>query len=76
MYRYSIKLKMSETRTRFDNKPLSHVNWLTIVGEQVGKLRYGAVEIIVHDSRVTQIELTERQRLDRAATDACPNRRE
>ncbi len=59
-----------------DGQPLRPADWLKFVSEQVGKLRYGTVEIIVHDSRVTQIELTERQRLDRAATDARPNRRE
>jgi hypothetical protein len=31
----------------------------------VGSLRFGVVEIAVHDSRVTQIEKTERVRLDR-----------
>jgi hypothetical protein len=31
----------------------------------VNSLRYGAVEIVVHDSRVTQIEKVERMRLDK-----------
>jgi hypothetical protein len=60
---------MSTTLTKPDRQRLSHDNWLAIVREQVGKLRYGMVEIIVHDSQVTQIEMTERLRLDRAATE-------
>jgi hypothetical protein len=40
-------------------------NWLDIVRQQVGSLRYGVVQIVVHDSQVTQIEKTERVRLDK-----------
>ena len=39
--------------------------WLQVVQQQVGSLRYGTVEIVVHDSQVTQIEKTERVRLDK-----------
>ena len=41
--------------------------WLELVWRQVTSLRYGAVEIVVHDSRVIQIEKTERVRLDKPA---------
>jgi hypothetical protein len=64
---------MSEILTEPVSRPLSNADWLKYVGEQVGKLRYGAVEIIVHDSRVTQIELTERVRLERAPTEPLSN---
>ena len=37
--------------------------WLDIVRQQVGSLRYGVVQVVVHDSRVTQIDKTERVRL-------------
>jgi hypothetical protein len=40
-------------------------NWLKAVRQQVGSLRYGVVQIVVHDSQVTQIEKTERVRLDK-----------
>jgi hypothetical protein len=40
-------------------------NWLRLVQRQVESLRYGLVEIVVHDQRVVQIERTERLRLDR-----------
>jgi hypothetical protein len=44
-----------------DEKP----DWLAVVRQQVGSLSYGVVQIIVHDSKVTQIEKTERVRLDK-----------
>jgi hypothetical protein len=40
--------------------------WLELVVQNVKSLRYGVVEIVVHDSRVIQIEKTERVRLDRS----------
>jgi hypothetical protein len=39
--------------------------WLELVVQNVKSLRFGVVEIIVHDARVIQIEKTERVRLDR-----------
>jgi hypothetical protein len=42
------------------------LKWLELVVQQVKSLRYGVVEIVVHDSRVIQIERTERLRLDKA----------
>lgn len=36
--------------------------WLNDVRRQVQTLRFGAVQIVVHDSRVVQIETTERVR--------------
>lgn len=39
-------------------------DWLEIVREHVNSLRFGVVEIVVHESRVVQIEKTERVRLD------------
>ena len=42
-------------------------DWLEIVRQHVASLRYGVVQVVVHDSQVTQIEITERVRLDKAA---------
>ncbi|NBR84476.1 MAG: DUF2292 domain-containing protein [Verrucomicrobia bacterium] len=39
-------------------------DWQALVAEQVGQLRYGVVQITVHDSRVVQVERTEKFRLD------------
>ena len=41
-------------------------NWVEVVRQQVGSLRFGVVQIVVHDSQVTQIDKTERVRLDKA----------
>ena len=38
--------------------------WLDVVQKNVESLRFGVVQIIVHDSRVVQIERTEKTRLD------------
>ncbi len=37
--------------------------WVEIVRRQVGSLEYGVVQIVVHGSRVVQIERTEKVRL-------------
>jgi hypothetical protein len=42
-------------------------DWLTIVQSHVKSLRYGVVQITVHDGRVTQIDRTEKVRLNSAA---------
>jgi len=37
--------------------------WLAVVEKQVSELRFGVVQITVHDARVVQIERTEKIRL-------------
>jgi hypothetical protein len=37
-------------------------DWLEVVRRNVGQLRYGSVQITVHDGRVTQVESLERTR--------------
>lgn len=39
--------------------------WLGIVATQVESLKFGVVQITVHESRVVQIEKTEKVRLDK-----------
>ena len=58
---------MSDTPIKSGGKDLTNANWLEIVRQQVDSLKYGVVEIVVHDSQVTQIEKTERLRLDKPA---------
>jgi hypothetical protein len=44
--------------------------WLSLVREKVETLRYGVVQIVVHNSKVTQIERTEKTRIEsRGATE-------
>jgi hypothetical protein len=37
--------------------------WLRVVQQKVESLRYGVVQLVIHDGRVTQIERTEKTRL-------------
>ena len=41
-------------------------DWIALVREKVEGLRYGVVQLVVHDGRVTQIERTEKTRLPAA----------
>ena len=65
---------MKEISVKAGGVEAINANWLEIVRQQVGSLRYGVVEIIVHDSQVTQIEKTERLRLDKPAAEFRSNR--
>lgn len=40
--------------------------WLQLVREHVGSLKYGTVQITVHDSRVVQVERVEKLRFDKS----------
>lgn len=49
-----------------DHTTDSAPEWTTLVREMVEGLRFGVVQLIVHDGRVTQIERTEKTRLSAA----------
>ena len=51
------------------NRTQSSADWLELVREKVQSLRFGVVQIVVHDSRVTQIERTEKRRLQSVKDD-------
>jgi hypothetical protein len=57
---------MSAFRTPIRNvsEPAA-IDWIEVVREKVKDLRFGVVQIVVHDSHVVQIERTEKTRLDR-----------
>jgi hypothetical protein len=55
---------MSEQNPKIVGIALEKPAWLQLVQEHVRSLRYGVVQIVVHDSQVTQIEKTERVRLE------------
>ncbi|HEY8995879.1 MAG TPA: YezD family protein [Lacunisphaera sp.] len=52
---------MSESLTNSDHT--AQPEWLRVVQQKVESLRYGVVQLVVHDGRVTQIERTEKTRL-------------
>lgn len=43
--------------------PAPSPEWLRVVQQKVETLRYGVVQLVVHDGRVTQIERTEKTRI-------------
>jgi len=45
------------------------LNWVEIVEKQVSSLRFGVVQITVHDGRVVQVETTERLRFDKPSSE-------
>lgn len=50
------------------NQPISkqpEPDWLDLVRQKVAALRFGVVQLVVHDGRVVQIESTEKVRLER-----------
>jgi hypothetical protein len=56
---------MNATQNKMESDADEKTAWLEIVRRQVGSLRFGVVQIVVHDSKVTEIDKTERVRLDR-----------
>jgi hypothetical protein len=51
------------------NKTQSSADWLELVRQKVQSLRFGVVQIVVHDSKMTQIERTEKTRLQSVKDD-------
>jgi len=54
---------MSTTAAKSLSPDLQSPAWLDIVRQKVESLRFGVVQIVVHDGKVTQIERTEKTRL-------------
>lgn len=48
--------------------------WIELVRQKVKAMRFGSVQIVVHEGRVTQVESTEKTRLPDAVT-PTPSRR-
>jgi hypothetical protein len=57
---------MSATPVKISESKAEEANWLEIVRRQVASLRFGVVQIVVHDSQVTQIDKTERVRFEKS----------
>jgi hypothetical protein len=65
----SFSRHMSDISQVLKGKNSDELKWLELVIQHVSSLRYGVVEIVVHDSRVIQIEKTERVRLEKTSGD-------
>ena len=46
----------------------THEDWIEIVRRKVAAIRFGSVQITVHDGRVTQVESTEKTRISGETT--------
>jgi hypothetical protein len=47
-------------------------DWLQIVRRHIEPLQYGSVEIVIHDSRIVQIDKTERWRMPKTPNAQSP----
>jgi hypothetical protein len=54
---------MSTEAPTHPSESATEPEWLALVRAKVRGLRYGVVQLVVHDGRVTQIERTEKTRL-------------
>jgi len=61
---------MSKTNTSTPSIATGSPKWLAVVRKKVEGFNYGVVQIVVHNRRVTQIECTEKTRLDSASVEA------
>lgn len=54
----------TESKPRLQTVPASHTppEWLLLVQQHVRELRFGTVQITVHNGRVTQVDSTRRTR--------------
>lgn len=50
-------------------------DWLDVVRQNVANLRFGSVQITVHDGRVTQVESIEKTRFVASRDDAAPSQK-
>ncbi|MFT4177569.1 MAG: YezD family protein [Luteolibacter sp.] len=53
---------MTTSATETIKQDASSPDWIEVVRRNVNGLRYGSVQITVHDGRVTQVESTEKTR--------------
>ena len=54
----------TKTPSLHASEPAPSDPWLSVVAHNVKGLHFGVVQIVVHDSKVVQIERTERTRFD------------
>ena len=57
-------------------KPQSSEPWVEIIRRKVGAMRFGSVQLTIHDGRVTQVEATEKTRLPAEPDDTRDSRKE
>lgn len=46
------------------SQPNPEPDWLAVVRNQVSQVRFGVVQLMIHEGRVVQVERTERVRVE------------
>lgn len=64
-----IEYMSNHTTTTRSNQAQPGADWVAVVQKKVEALRYGVVQVVVHEGRVVQIECTEKVRIDRPERD-------
>lgn len=59
----------SGTRKSAGPKESADVRWLHVVQKHARDLQHGVIHVVVHESRVTQVERIERVRFERTSHD-------
>ena len=57
-----------KTATQKSAATEENLPWMEVVTQQVTSLRFGIVQIMVHDSKVVQVERTEKIRIAQTAS--------
>jgi hypothetical protein len=57
-----LHLNMTDAINKTKRSEEEDLEWLNVVRKKVSQLRYGSVQITVHDGRVTQVESIEKTR--------------
>lgn len=57
-----------------DNPVPDFTQWVALLEQKIASIRFGSIQIVVHEGRITQIESTEKIRLsnDSAGTKRSP----
>lgn len=53
----------TELTSKPKSAPVPAFDWIELVREKAGLLRYGSLHITIHDGRITQIDVLEKHRL-------------
>ena len=68
------QILVSHTMTATKQQPPEP--WIEIIRRKVGAMRFGSVQLTIHDGRVTQVESTEKTRLPAEQDDTRSSRKE
>ena len=56
---FSMKTKTEHAEPQTPSEP----RWLEVIRECIGNMRFGTIQVVIHEGRVTQVDATHRTRL-------------